>query len=350
MKKVGSYNATLIPGDGIGPEVAAAAQRVIAATGVVINWEVVQIGETAIRIHGVPLPKATLDSVVRNRIALKGPSGTPVGSGFDSVNVELRKRLRLYANLRPVRSFVGIETRYPEAPIDLVVVRENVEDIYAGKGRYLNKKKTKASIEGFMSKAGSERVFRFGFEYAKRHGRKKVTAVHKGNIVKPAHGLFLKAGYKVAKAYPEIAFWDLIADNMSMQLVGDPWKFEVIVATNAIGDMLSDLCAGLIGDKVSKRGGLGLVPGANIGDNAAIFEAVHGTAPDIAGQGIANPTALILSAAMMLEYLGEIDAAAAIDRAVRVVIAEGKAVTRDIKAEGCVSTEKMTDAIIDALA
>ena len=331
MKKV-----TLISGDGIGPSVTESAVKIIEAAGVNIDWEVAEAGELALRKFKETLPTKIIESIRKNRVALKGPLNTPTGSGFKSVNVELRKKFGLYLNLRPIRSFDGVKSRYEN--VDLVICRENVEDIYAGQESGNN---DKGIITGFITRANSERFFKRVFEYAKKNGRKKVTIVHKANIIKCAYGLFLKVGYEVAGRYPEIKVEDRIVDNMTMQLVIDPLRFDIIAASNMFGDILSDLCAGFVG-------GLGLAPGANIGDDTAIFEAVHGTAPDIAGKNLANPTSVILSAVMMLEYMGEAKAARMIRVAVKNVLAEGKDVTRDINPAG-VGTIEMTNAIIDRI-
>ena len=331
MKKV-----TLISGDGIGPSVTESAVRIIEAVGINIDWEVAEAGESTLKKFGETLPTKTIESIRKNGVALKGPLNTPTGSGFKSVNVELRKKFGLYLNLRPIRSFDGVKSRYEN--VDLVICRENVEDIYAGQESGNN---DKGIITGFITRANSERFFKRVFEYAKKNGRKKVTIVHKANIIKCAYGLFLKVGYEVAGRYPEIKVEDRIVDNMTMQLVIDPLRFDIIAAPNMFGDILSDLCAGFVG-------GLGLAPGANIGDDTAIFEAVHGTAPDIAGKNLANPTSVILSAVMMLEHMGETKAARMIRVAVKNVLAEGKDVTRDINPAG-VGTIKMTNAIIDRI-
>jgi isocitrate dehydrogenase (NAD+) len=327
------HTITLIPGDGIGPEVSAAVVRIIEATGVQIAWETHYAGAQALEKFGDTLPEELLESIRRNKVALKGPITTPVGKGFTSVNVGLRKALDLYANLRPVRALPNVPSRYPE--LDLVVVRENTEDLYSGI-EHVVVPGVVESIKIITEKA-STRVSRFAFEYARREGRKKVTAVHKANIMKLSDGLFLDCFRKVAEAYPEIEADDKIVDNACMQLVMRPEQFDIMLLENLYGDIVSDLCAGLIG-------GLGLVPGANIGELGAVFEAVHGSAPDIAGQGIANPTALLQSGILMLRHLGERDAAQKIETSMLQVFKEGKVRTRDIGGES--NTTEFADAII----
>lgn len=335
-----SYKVTLMPGDGIGPEVCKSACEIVSSTGVLIDWEVMPLGESAIQEYGTPLPKITTDSIAKNKVALKGPTGTPVGGGFSSVNVELRKIFDLFANVRPVRSFEGVPSRYEK--IDLVIVRENVEDFYTGRGRYLNKSKSEAEATGIITLRGSLRLFEYAFAYAQSHDYKKLTTVHKANIIKEMYGLFLDAGRAVQTTFPNIEYSERIVDNMAMQLVINPHQFQVIAAPNLFGDILSDLCAGLVG-------GLGLAPGANIGKDVAIFEAVHGTAPDIAGQNKANPGAVILSAAMMLDHLGEHDASKRITNALEEVLKDGVYVTGDINKIRPVSTTEMTEAIISKI-
>lgn len=327
------HTITLIPGDGIGPEVSAAVVRIIEATGVDISWETHYAGAQALEKFGDTLPEELLESIRRNKVAIKGPITTPVGKGFTSVNVGLRKALDLYANLRPVRALPNVPSRYPE--LDLVVVRENTEDLYSGI-EHVVVPGVVESIKIITEKA-STRVSKFAFEYARREGRKKVTAIHKANIMKLSDGLFLDCFRKVAEAYPEIEADDKIVDNACMQLVMRPEQFDIMLLENLYGDIVSDLCAGLIG-------GLGLVPGANIGEFGAVFEAVHGSAPDIAGQGIANPTALLQSGILMLRHLGERDAAEKIESAMLKVFEEGKVRTRDIG--GQAKTAEFTDAII----
>lgn len=330
------HRVTLIPGDGIGPEIADATVRVIEASGVDIEWEVVEAGEKVMEKEGTPLPDYVLDSVKRNKVALKGPITTPVGTGFRSVNVALRKALDLYANLRPARSYPGTKSRYDN--IDLVIVRENTEDLYAGVEHKVGDDAGE-SIKIITRKA-SERIVRFAFEYARRENRKKVTAVHKANIMKYTDGLFLECARNVAVNYPDIEFEDRIVDNMSMQLVMKPELYDVLVLPNLYGDIVSDICAGLVG-------GLGLAPGANIGDEIAVFEPVHGSAPKYAGQNKVNPVAIILSGVLMLKHLGENEAAARIDKAVAHVLAEGIHVTYDLGGEA--GTSEMADAIIKRL-
>jgi isocitrate dehydrogenase (NAD+) len=335
-----SYTITLIPGDGIGPDISSAARRMIDATGVKIEWEVQEAGLKAIETHKDPLPPHVLESVQRNKVALKGPLTTPVGTGFRSVNVALRKEFDLYINLRPARSMKGVASRFDD--IDLIVFRENTEEFYAGIEHYIDAKKSAAETIGVVTRAGSDRIVRAAFEYARKHHRKKITLVHKANIMKYTGGLFLDVGSQVAREFPEIEFNDRIIDNMTMQLVMNPHQFDVIVTTNLFGDILSDLCSGLVG-------GLGLAPGANIGTEAAIFEAVHGSAPDIAGKNIANPCALALAGAMMLEHLGQDAAAMRLRSAIGTVVAEGKHVTRDLNPASPVGTDAMTDAILGAM-
>ncbi|MBI4418756.1 MAG: NAD-dependent isocitrate dehydrogenase [Ignavibacteriales bacterium] len=335
-----SYTITLIPGDGIGPDISSAARRMIDATGVKIEWEVQEAGLKAIETHKDPLPPHVLESVQRNKVALKGPLTTPVGTGFRSVNVALRKEFDLYINLRPARSMKGVASRFDD--IDLIVFRENTEEFYAGIEHYIDAKKSAAETIGVVTRAGSDRIVRAAFEYARKHHRKRITLVHKANIMKYTGGLFLDVGSQVAREFPEIEFNDRIIDNMTMQLVMNPHQFDVIVTTNLFGDILSDLCSGLVG-------GLGLAPGANIGTEAAIFEAVHGSAPDIAGKNIANPCALALAGAMMLEHLGQDAAAMRLRSAIETVVAEGKYVTRDLNPASPVGTDAMTDAILGAM-
>ena len=315
-----NYAATLIPGDGIGPELADATVGVLEATGIGFDWDVQRAGEATIASEGTPLPDRVVESIRRTRIAIKGPITTPVGSGFRSVNVALRQALELYANLRPARSMVGVKTRYSD--VDLVIVRENTEDLYAGIEHRVGPDAAE-SIK-IITRGASQRIARYAFEYALRNGRRKVTAVHKANIMKLSDGLFLESCQQVAAEYEgRIAFEDRIVDNMCMQLVQKPELYDVLVLPNLYGDIVSDLAAGLVG-------GLGVAPGANIGEKAAVFEAVHGSAPKYAGQDKANPTALILSGALMLRHLGETEAADRVESAVRGVIAEGRTVTYDL--------------------
>ncbi len=328
-----AHTITLIPGDGIGPEIIAATVRVIEASGIDVTWETHIMGAQALEKYGDTLPPATIESIKRNKVALKGPQMTPVGKGFTSVNVGLRKALDLYANVRPVKALPNVECRYPD--LDLVVMRENTEDLYSGL-EHIVVPGVVESLKIITEKA-STRIARYSFEYARANGRKKVTAVHKANIMKLSDGLFLECFYNVAKDYPEIESDDKIIDNCCMQLVMRPEQFDVLVLENLYGDIVSDLCAGLIG-------GLGLAPGANIGEQGAVFEAVHGSAPDIAGQGIANPTAILMSAIMMLRHIGELDAAARTEKAMLEVFAEGKMLTRDLG--GTAKTADFAGAII----
>jgi isocitrate dehydrogenase (NAD+) len=330
------HTITLIPGDGIGPDIAEVTRRVIEATGVRVEWETVEAGLTAIDRYKDPLPPHVIESVGRNTTALKGPLTTPVGSGFRSVNVALRKEFDLYVNLRPARSFEGVPSRYRD--IDLVIVRENTEEFYAGIEHYIDPQRSAAETIGIVTRSGSLRIVEYAYEYARANGRRKVTTVHKANILKYTGGLFLDVSREVGRRYTDLVTEDKIIDNMAMQMVVNPHQFDVVVTTNLFGDILSDLASGLVG-------GLGLAPGANIGYNAAIFEAVHGSAPDIAGKNIANPCALVLAGAMMLRHLGESDAAGRIERAVAEVIREGKTVTRDLGPGSPVGTREMGDAI-----
>ena len=355
-----AYTVTLIPGDGIGPEVALAAKRCIEATGVAVQWQEVIAGQAALEKYGELLPQAVLDSVKRNKVALKGPMTTPIGTGFRSVNVAIRQALDLYACVRPSKSYQGVKSLYKN--IDLVIVRENSEDLYAGIELEQGKPETNKfiqEIEGYTKKkirAGSgisikpislfatERIVRYAFEYALKNNRKKVTVVTKANIMKFTDGLFLKVARDVARSYEgRVMFEEALVDNMAMQLVQKPHLYDILVLPNLYGDILSDLCAGLIG-------GLGIAPGANIGDTMAVFEAVHGSAPKYAGQNKVNPTAMILSAVLMLRYLNEEKAASALENAVRQVIAEGNDVTYDLKPTRddptAVGTSQMADAII----
>ena len=315
-----SYTVTLIPGDGIGPELAEATVGVLEATGIAFTWDEQQAGEAAIATDGTPLPDRVVDSIRRTGVALKGPITTPVGTGFRSVNVGLRQTLELYANVRPARSMVGVESRY--TGIDLVIVRENTEDLYAGIEHRVGPDAAE-SIK-IITRAASQRIARYAFEYAVRNGRAKVTAVHKANIMKLSDGLFLESCQQVAADYEgRVGFEDRIVDNMCMQLVQKPELYDVLVLPNLYGDIVSDLAAGLVG-------GLGVAPGANIGERAAVFEPVHGSAPKYAGLDRANPTALILSAALMLRHLGEVVAADRVETALRAVVAEGRTVTADL--------------------
>jgi isocitrate dehydrogenase (NAD+) len=332
-----AHRVTLIPGDGIGPELAEASRRVLDASGVEFEWEVVDAGEAVMAEYGTPLPEHVLESITRNKVALKGPITTPVGEGFRSVNVTLRQVLGLYANLRPARSIKGLETRYDN--VDLVIVRENTEDLYAGIEHRVGRDAAE-SIK-IITREASERIARFAFDYAVANGRRKVTAVHKANIMKLSDGLFLESCRTVAADYEgRIEFEDRIVDNMCMQLVQKPDLYDVLVLPNLYGDIVSDLAAGLVG-------GLGVAPGANIGTEAAVFEPVHGSAPKYAGLNKANPTALILSGALMLRHLGYPAEADRVETALREVIAEGRTTTYDIG--GSAGTSEFADAIVDRL-
>ncbi len=329
---------TLIRGDGIGPEVIDVAARAIEATGAAIEWEPADAGAGAIPKHGAPLPESTLASIRKNAVCLKGPLATPIGGGYRSVNVALRQEFDLYANVRPARSFPGLVTRYEN--VDLVVVRENTQGEYSGIEHFIDPTKSAAESISIITRFGSDRIIRFAFEYARAHGRKKVTLVHKANILKMTSGLFLQVGREIAQNYPDVDFGDIIVDNCAMQLVRDPTRFDVVVTTNLFGDILSDLTAGLVG-------GLGLAAGANIGEQAAIFEAVHGTAPDIAGHGIANPVAAMLAGVMMLERLGQKERGLRLEAAVRRALASGRDLTPDLGGTG--STQSFTDRVIAEL-
>ena len=359
-----AYTITLIPGDGTGPEVAEAMRRCVEATGVPIEWETVNAGIDVVEEYGTPLPEHVLDSIRKNRVAIKGPVTTPVGKGFRSVNVALRKSLDLYACLRPARYYEGVQCRYPEA--DLVIVRENTEDLYAGIEFERGSDECARAIEVIselsgasiredsgisikpISEMASKRIVRFAFDYAIANGRRKVTAVHKANIMKHSDGLFLDCAREVAGEYADsgIEFEDRIVDNMCMQLVQKPELYDVLVLPNLYGDILSDLCSGLVG-------GLGVAPGANIGENCAVFEPTHGSAPKYAGQNKVNPTATILSAVMMLRHIGEKDAGDRLEQAVADVVADGGDVTYDLKPTRddptAVGTSEMADAIIARL-
>jgi isocitrate dehydrogenase (NAD+) len=328
-----TYAVTLIPGDGIGPELADAARKVLEATGIGFTWDVQEAGEATIASEGTPLPDRVIESIRANGVALKGPITTPVGSGFRSVNVGLRQALELYANVRPARTMKGVETRYEG--VDLIIVRENTEDLYAGIEHRVGPDAAE-SIK-IITRAASQRVARYAFEYAVRNGRRKVTAVHKANIMKLSDGLFLESVQQVAAEYAgRVEFEDRIVDNMCMQLVQKPELYDVLVLPNLYGDIVSDLAAGLVG-------GLGVAPGANIGEKSAVFEPVHGSAPKYAGQNRANPTALILSGALMLRHLGETDAADALESATRDVIADGTTVTYDLG--GTAGTREFAEAV-----
>jgi isocitrate dehydrogenase (NAD+) len=333
---MGKTTVTLIPGDGIGPEVSEAAVRVLDAAGADLQWERQIAGREAFEKYGNPLPPEVLESVRRNRVALKGPVTTEVGGGFKSINVQLRQELDLYANLRPARSLPSIPSRFEG--VDIVVVRENTEDLYSG----LEHVVVPGVVESLkiITEKASLRIARFAFEYARRHGRKRVTAVHKANIMKLSDGLFLDCFRRVAQEYPEIKADDKIVDNMCMQLVMRPEEWDVLLLENLYGDIVSDLCAGLVG-------GLGVVPGGNIGVDAAVFEAVHGSAPDIAGKNVANPLAIIRSGVMMLYHLDKDEAAERVRTALREVIVDRKIRTRDLGGEA--TTSEFTDAVVAAL-
>lgn len=331
-----AYPVTLIPGDGIGPEIAAAVTKIIAASGVSIQWEHQDAGEKCALSGKAVMPEETLQSIKKTRIALKGPTTTPTGGGHQSANVTLRKKLDLYANVRPAKNLPGLKTRFDN--VDLLIIRENTEDTYAG----IEYMMTPTVAQGLklITWEGSVRVAEYSFKIAKSLGRKKVTCVHKANIHKLTDGLFLKAHEHVAQKFPEIQFDSIIVDNLCMQLVSKPEQFDVLSLPNLYGDIVSDLCAGLVG-------GLGVAPGANIGDKYAVFEAVHGSAPDIAGKNYANPTALLLSAIMMLQHLGEHKAAQRIEKALFAVLAEGKCCTRDLK--GSASTDEFAATIVSKM-
>ncbi len=331
-----AYTITLLQGDGVGPEVIGATRKILEATGIDIIWEEMEAGSACIEKYGTPLPQKTIDSIAKNQVALKGPITTPVGTGFRSVNVEMRQTFDLYANVRPVKTCKGAVTKFDN--IDLVVIRENTEDLYAGIEHMVDAD-TAQSIKQFTRK-GCERITRYAFEYAKKEGRKKVTAVHKANIMKCTDGMFLEIAREIAKEYPEILFDDSIVDAMCMRLVMYPEEYDVLLCPNLYGDIVSDLCAGLVG-------GLGLTQSGNIGTTGAIFEPIHGSAPDIAGKNIVNPTATILSAIMMLSHLGELEIAQKIKKAVEKVIEEGITVTKDLG--GTATTMEFAEAVIKAL-
>ncbi|MFM5439573.1 isocitrate dehydrogenase [Aeromonas enteropelogenes] len=329
---------TVIPGDGIGPSIIESAIQILNHAGCDFEYDYVDAGLTALEKHGELLPQATLDLIEKNKVSLKGPLTTPVGGGFTSINVSLRKKFNLYANVRPVISFKGTKSRYDN--IDIITVRENTEGMYSGAGQKRSDDNQSAEAMSIVTRDGAERIVKFAFELARQEGRKKVTIIHKANILKSTSGLFLEVAREVAARYPDIQSEEMIVDAACMNLVMYPERFDVMVTTNLFGDILSDLCAGLVG-------GLGMAPGANIGDGAAIFEAVHGSAPDIAGKNIANPTSVILASIQMLEYLGMQDKAERIREAVRATIESGDRVTRDLG--GSASTSEFTQAIIDRL-
>jgi len=355
-----AHSVTLIPGDGIGPEVTEATKRVLEATGVAFHWDLAYAGAGVMDKYGTPLPEYVLESIRKNKVALKGPVTTPVGSGFRSVNVALRKGLDLYACIRPCKTYPGVLSLYKN--VDIVIIRENTEDLYAGiefeEGtpeaarliKLIAETKGDAVREdsGFslkmISEAGSRRIVKFAFEYARAYNRKKVTAIHKANIMKFSDGLFLTIAREVAQEYPDIEFEDRLVDNMTMQLVKRPQQFDVVVAPNLYGDIISDLCAGLVG-------GLGVAPGANVGDEIAVFEPTHGSAPKYAGQNKVNPMAMMLSGVMMLRHLGEVKAADRLEGVIAGVIAEGKNITYDMKLNNAqvVGTSQVADAVIEKL-
>ncbi len=356
------YKVTFIPGDGIGPEVAEATRRVLEATGTEFQWDTAIIGSQAQDKFGAPLPESVLQSIRRNKVALKGPVTTPIGSGFRSVNVSLRQKLDLYACLRPYKIYSGVHTPYKD--VDIVVVRENTEDLYSGiefaKGDPETKKLLDFVLDAtgekvrrdsavslkVISQTASRRIATFAFDYARQNGRKKVTAIHKANILKFSDGLFLDTAREVAKEYPDIEFTDMVLDTTCMELVKNPQQFDVLVLPNFYGDFISELCAGLVG-------GMGIAPGANIGDDVAIFEPTHGSAPKYAGKNKANPMAMMLSAVMMLRYVGEKDSANRLEDAIAEVIAEGKNITYDLKLDRddatAVGTNQVADAVIEKL-
>lgn len=329
---------TVIPGDGIGPSIIESAIQILTHAGCDFDYEYADAGLVALEKHGELLPQATLDLIEKNKVSLKGPLTTPVGGGFTSINVSLRKKFNLYANVRPVLSFKGTKSRYDN--IDIITVRENTEGMYSGAGQKRSDDNQIAEAMSIITREGAERIVTFAFELARQEGRKKVTIIHKANILKSTSGLFLEVARQVAARYPDIQNEEMIVDAACMNLVMYPERFDVMVTTNLFGDILSDLCAGLVG-------GLGMAPGANIGEGAAIFEAVHGSAPDIAGKNIANPTSVILASIQMLEYLGMQDKAERIREAVRATIESGDRVTRDLG--GTASTSEFTQAIIDRL-
>ncbi|WP_129504576.1 isocitrate dehydrogenase [Aeromonas veronii] len=329
---------TVIPGDGIGPSIIESAIQILTHAGCDFEYEYADAGLVALEKHCELLPQATLDLIEKNKVSLKGPLTTPVGGGFTSINVSLRKKFNLYANVRPVISFKGTRSRYDN--IDIITVRENTEGMYSGAGQKRSDDNKSAEAMSIITREGAERIVKFAFELARQEGRKKVTIIHKANILKSTSGLFLEVAREIASHYPDIQSEEMIVDAACMNLVMYPERFDVMVTTNLFGDILSDLCAGLVG-------GLGMAPGANIGDGAAIFEAVHGSAPDIAGKNIANPTSVILASIQMLEYLGMQDKAERIREAVRATIESGDRVTRDLG--GTASTSEFTQAIIDRL-
>jgi isocitrate dehydrogenase (NAD+) len=333
-----AHQITLIPGDGVGPEVAEATVRAIGATGVAVEWDRVAAGSKAEIELGSVLPEAVFESLERTRVGLKGPVGTPIAKGHSSVNVALRKKLDLFVNFRPVKMLPGLKTRFSDLPIDLVIFRENTEDLYTG----IEHEVTRDVVESLkiITRAASVRIAKAAFEYAVKAHRRKVVAVHKANIMKMSDGLFLRCCREVAAEFPEIEYGELIVDNACMQLVMRPETFDILVLPNLYGDIVSDLTAGLVG-------GLGIVPGANLGLTHAVFEAVHGTAPDIAGRGLVNPTALMQSAVLMLAHIGEVEASYRLQRAIEAVYAEGLHLTGDVG--GTATTQQFTDAVVEKL-
>jgi isocitrate dehydrogenase (NAD+) len=331
-----AYKITLIPGDGIGPEVTQAVVRIVEATGLRFEWETFQAGAQAYEKYKEYIPKELIESIERTRVGLKGPVTTPVGGGFSSINVALRKKFELYANFRPIRNLPHIPTRYPD--VDLIIVRENTESLYSG----LEHEVVPGVVESLkvITEKASTRIARFAFEYARKHRRKKVHAIHKANIMKLSDGLFLRCSRNVAKEYPEITYGEHIVDNTCMQLVMNPYQYDILVMENLYGDIISDLCAGLVG-------GLGLVPSANLGEHCAIFEAVHGSAPDIAGKNIANPTAVLRCALLMLRHIGEPEAAMTIRKALEKVYRTREKLTRDVG--GKASTSEFADSVIELM-
>jgi len=332
-----THTITLIPGDGIGPEVTDAVVRILEATGVQFAWERFAAGAGAFEAHGEYIPKELYEAIARNRVALKGPVTTPIGGGFASINVKLRQTFELFANFRPIKNLPGLKTNYPD--VDLIIIRENTEGLYVG----LEHEVVPGVIESIkvMTEKGCTRIAKFAFEYANKHGRKKIHAIHKANIMKMSDGLFLRCCRDVGKNFPNITYAEHIIDNTCMQLVMNPYQYDTLVMENLYGDIVSDLCAAFVG-------GLGLVPGANLGAEAAIFEAVHGSAPDIAGKDLANPTALLQSAILMLRHIDEGDAADRLQTALEKTYAEKKSLTRDVG--GTAGTRAFADAVIDALA
>ncbi len=336
MAETKTHKVTLIPGDGIGPEVTQAVVRILEATGVKWEWERFAAGAEAFEIFGEYIPSALYESIERNKVALKGPVTTPIGGGFKSINVTLRKKFDLFANFRPIHNLPGLETKWPG--VDLIIVRENTEGEYVG----LEHEVVAGVVESIkvITEKGSTRIAKFAFDYARKHGRKKIHSVHKANIMKLSDGLFLRCARKVAEEFPDVLYGEHLIDNTCMQLVMNPYQYDTLLLENLYGDIVSDLCAGLVG-------GLGLVPGANLGHECAIFEAVHGSAPDIAGQDVANPTALLQSAILMLHHLDEPAAAAKVQKALEAVYAERKTLTRDVG--GHAGTSEFADAVLAAM-